>query len=194
MPGKAGARPLPLDYRSCTPKPGSRNGMMPRPEKSASGCSAGLIGTKVLLIDDGQESLHMLSTALTGSGATVVTALSLSAVGRSRVRPQGSPCTWQNRWIPSHSSACWNAAELGRREYYGTEESITRAARNQVTDLRGASRMLVDAITGITHVVEAMHTDIAECAEREVSFAKRIHIQPGRGSPRVGTLSKNQHR
>jgi hypothetical protein len=39
---------------------------------------------------------------------------------------------------------------------------MTCAARNQVTDLRGASRMLVDAITGITHVVEAMHTNIAE--------------------------------
>jgi len=39
---------------------------------------------------------------------------------------------------------------------------MTRAARNQVTDLRGASRMLVDAITGITHVVEALHTNIAE--------------------------------
>jgi len=39
---------------------------------------------------------------------------------------------------------------------------MTRAARNQVTDLRGASRMLVDAITGIIHVVEAMHTNIAQ--------------------------------
>ena len=34
--------------------------------------------------------------------------------------------------------------------------------RNPVTDLRGASRMVVDAITGITGLVEAMHTSIAK--------------------------------
>lgn len=33
--------------------------------------------------------------------------------------------------------------------------------RNHVTDFRGASRLIVDAITGITGVVEAMHTVIA---------------------------------
>ena len=33
--------------------------------------------------------------------------------------------------------------------------------RNPVTDLRDASRMVVDAITGITGLVEAMHTSIA---------------------------------
>jgi hypothetical protein len=34
--------------------------------------------------------------------------------------------------------------------------------RNTITDLRGASRMVFDAITGITGLVEAMHTNIAE--------------------------------
>ncbi len=33
--------------------------------------------------------------------------------------------------------------------------------RNHVTDIRGASRLLVDAIAGITGLVEAMHTNIA---------------------------------
>ncbi len=39
---------------------------------------------------------------------------------------------------------------------------MTRVVRNRVTDLRGASRMAVDAIAGITGLVEAMHTNIAE--------------------------------
>jgi len=37
---------------------------------------------------------------------------------------------------------------------------MTKAVRNHVTDLRGASRMLVDAIAGITGVVEAMHANV----------------------------------
>jgi pimeloyl-ACP methyl ester carboxylesterase len=39
---------------------------------------------------------------------------------------------------------------------------MTRVVRNHVTDLRGASRMVVDAITGVTGLVEAMHANIAE--------------------------------
>lgn len=39
---------------------------------------------------------------------------------------------------------------------------MTKVVRNHVTDLRGASRMVVDAITGITGIVEAMHTNIAQ--------------------------------
>ncbi len=38
---------------------------------------------------------------------------------------------------------------------------MTRLARNPVTDLRGASRAVVDAITGITGLVEALHVNIA---------------------------------
>ncbi len=38
---------------------------------------------------------------------------------------------------------------------------MTKVVRNHVTDLRGASRMVVDAIAGITGLVEAMHTNIA---------------------------------
>ena len=43
-----------------------------------------------------------------------------------------------------------------------TGESMTKVVRNPITDLRGASRMAVDAITGITGLVEAMHSSIAE--------------------------------
>lgn len=39
---------------------------------------------------------------------------------------------------------------------------MTQAVRNHVTDLRGASRMVVDAIAGITGIVEAMHANIAK--------------------------------
>jgi len=39
---------------------------------------------------------------------------------------------------------------------------MTTVVRNHVTDLRGASRMVLDAIVGITGLVEAMHTNIAE--------------------------------
>ncbi len=38
---------------------------------------------------------------------------------------------------------------------------MTRVIRNHVTDLRGVSRMVVDAISGTTALVEAMHTNIA---------------------------------
>ena len=34
--------------------------------------------------------------------------------------------------------------------------------RNTITDLRGAARMVVGAITGITGLVEAMHANIAQ--------------------------------
>jgi PGAP1-like protein len=37
---------------------------------------------------------------------------------------------------------------------------MTELVRNHVTDLRGASRIVVDAIAGITGLVEAMHTNI----------------------------------
>src|SRR5579872_6178239 len=43
---------------------------------------------------------------------------------------------------------------------------MSGSARNPVTDLRGASRMVVDAITGITGLVEAMHINIAETPAR----------------------------
>lgn len=39
---------------------------------------------------------------------------------------------------------------------------MTKVVRNHVTDLRGASRMVVDAITGVTRLVEAMHANIAQ--------------------------------
>jgi hypothetical protein len=39
---------------------------------------------------------------------------------------------------------------------------MTQVMRNAATDLRGASRMVVDAIAGITALVEAVHTHIAE--------------------------------
>ena len=38
---------------------------------------------------------------------------------------------------------------------------MTKVVRNHVTDLRGVSRMVVDAISGTTGLVEAMHTNIA---------------------------------
>jgi hypothetical protein len=38
---------------------------------------------------------------------------------------------------------------------------MTEVVRNHVTDLRGVSRIVVDAISGITGLVEAMHTNIA---------------------------------
>ena len=38
---------------------------------------------------------------------------------------------------------------------------MTTVVRNRVTDLRGASRLVIDAIAGITWLVEAMHTNIA---------------------------------
>lgn len=41
------------------------------------------------------------------------------------------------------------------------EALATRAPRNQVSDLRGVSRLAVDATTGITGLVEAMHLGIA---------------------------------
>ncbi len=67
---------LPLATMAETHEPdSSRAGMFP-PGRSAPDSAAGLTGTKVLLVDDDQESLQMLSTALTGSGATVVTASS----------------------------------------------------------------------------------------------------------------------
>ena len=39
--------------------------------------------------------------------------------------------------------------------------SMRKAARNPVSDLRGASRLAIDAIAGITGLVEAMHNNIA---------------------------------
>ena len=39
---------------------------------------------------------------------------------------------------------------------------MAEVMRNAATDLRGASRMVIDAIAGITALVEAMHTHIAE--------------------------------
>jgi hypothetical protein len=39
---------------------------------------------------------------------------------------------------------------------------MANAVRNQITDIRGASRLAVDAIAGLTDLVEAMHTNIAE--------------------------------
>lgn len=39
---------------------------------------------------------------------------------------------------------------------------MTRVVRNGVTDLRGASRMAVDAVTGVTGLVQAIHARIAE--------------------------------
>ncbi len=41
---------------------------------------------------------------------------------------------------------------------------MTASVRNAVTDLRGVSRLMVDAITGVTGLVEAMHINIAERA------------------------------
>jgi pimeloyl-ACP methyl ester carboxylesterase len=38
---------------------------------------------------------------------------------------------------------------------------MTKTVRNPITDLRGVSRMVVDAISGTTGLVEAMHTNIA---------------------------------
>ena len=38
---------------------------------------------------------------------------------------------------------------------------MAKMVRNHVTDLRGVSRMLVDAICGSTGLVEAMHANIA---------------------------------
>ena len=38
---------------------------------------------------------------------------------------------------------------------------MAKAVRNHVTDLRGVSRMVVDAISGSTGIVEAIHTNIA---------------------------------
>jgi pimeloyl-ACP methyl ester carboxylesterase len=43
---------------------------------------------------------------------------------------------------------------------------MTKVVRNHVTDLRGASRIVVDAIAGITGLVEAMHTNIAKTPTR----------------------------
>jgi pimeloyl-ACP methyl ester carboxylesterase len=39
---------------------------------------------------------------------------------------------------------------------------MTKVVRNHVTDLRGASRMVVDAIAGVTGLIEAIQTNLAE--------------------------------
>ncbi len=43
---------------------------------------------------------------------------------------------------------------------------MTKVVRNPVTDLRGASRIVVDAVAGITGLVEAMHSHIAKAPTR----------------------------
>jgi pimeloyl-ACP methyl ester carboxylesterase len=43
---------------------------------------------------------------------------------------------------------------------------MTRSVHNPISDLRGASRMVVDAITGLTGLVEAMHINVAEKSMR----------------------------
>jgi pimeloyl-ACP methyl ester carboxylesterase len=43
----------------------------------------------------------------------------------------------------------------------GCDAAMTSKRRNQVTDLRGVSRMAIDATTGLTDLVEALHTRIA---------------------------------
>src|SRR5512139_3065277 len=39
---------------------------------------------------------------------------------------------------------------------------MTKAPRNHVSDLRGATRLAIDATAGLTGLVEAMHTNIAK--------------------------------
>lgn len=51
------------------------------------------------------------------------------------------------------------------REFWNrgsARETLTNIVRNHVTDVRGASRMLVDAVTGMTSLVQVMHASIAE--------------------------------
>jgi len=67
-------------------------------------------------------------------------------MGVSR-RPEDAPWKFSRRRGPSR----------GR-----SPRVLGGVARNHVTDLRGASRMVVDAITGITGLAEAMHAGIAE--------------------------------
>ncbi len=43
---------------------------------------------------------------------------------------------------------------------------MTAVVRNPITDLRGASRIVVDAIVGVTELVEAMHTNVAKTPTR----------------------------
>lgn len=43
---------------------------------------------------------------------------------------------------------------------------MTTVVRNHLTDLRGASRIVVDAIAGVTELVEAMHTNVARTPTR----------------------------
>ena len=39
---------------------------------------------------------------------------------------------------------------------------MTKAPRNHVSDLRGATRLVIDATAGLTGLVEAMHANIAK--------------------------------
>ena len=55
----------------------------------------------------------------------------------------------------------WDARQ-SRAESSNGPQALTEVARNPVTDLRGASGVIVDAITGITGLVQAMHSSIAE--------------------------------
>lgn len=55
---------------------------------------------------------------------------------------------------------------------------MTQVVRNHVTDLRGVSRLAVDAIAATTGLVEAMHMSIAKAP------ARRAGAMLGGGAPR----------